>query len=119
MGQFGSLVNMMIGQSGKNEEPEVGMGATMLGWTDRNAATIVEVNKTKTRIGVQRDKATRIDDKGMTDSGQEYTFERDPGAHIVYYSLRKNGRWIRVGEPIHSGARVAIGYRDEYYDFSF
>lgn len=41
--QYGSLNNLMLTGTKGQPTPEVGMGATQLGWTDRHAYTIVEV----------------------------------------------------------------------------
>lgn len=117
MARFGSLTNLMASNS-KSAEPEVGMGATILMYSDRHAATIVEVNASKTRVGIQRDDAKRVDDNGMSDS-QHYEFTPDTSAPVEYYTLRKNGKWVRVGQPQSSGAQIGVGYRSEYYDFTF
>lgn len=73
--QTGSLVNHIYGSSA-NPVPEVGMGCTVLGWTDRHAATIVEV-KSPTKIAVVGDIAERTDSNGMSEN-QEYRYS--PGA---------------------------------------
>jgi len=110
----GSFVNMMMDRS-KSLTPVVGMGVTELCWTDRHAHTIIEV-KSSTRIVVQRDKATRTDKNGMSED-QTYTFERNPDGVTHVLSLRKNGRWIRVGDSM-GGCTWSPGHRSEYYDFS-
>lgn len=115
----GSLFNyLMSGKSGV--VPEVGMGATILCWTDRHAATIVEVKGTLKRpiIGVQRDIATRTDGNGMSDS-QSYDYVPDTNAKVEYFTLRKDGTWVRDGETLKGGQRIALGYRKAYHDFSF
>jgi len=52
-------------------EPTVGMGVTMLSWSDRHAGTIVEVNMKKRYIAITEDDATRIDNNGISE-GQQY-----------------------------------------------
>ena len=111
----GSLMNHVMAST-PNTKPEPGMGATILLWTDRHAATIVGVSKSGRVIGVQRDKAIRIDDNGMSDM-QKYRYERDLTATIQWFSLRKDGSYIEVGSK--SGSRLGINYRREYYDHSF
>jgi hypothetical protein len=69
-------------------------------------------------VGIQRDNAKRVDENGMSDS-QSYEFTPDKSAPVVHYSLRKNGKWVRVGQPQSSGTQIGIGYRSEYYDYSF
>ena len=115
----GSLFNyLMTGPTTK--VPQVGMGATILSWTDRHAATIVEVDLEKKlpRIGIKQDIATRSDKNGMSDS-QDYDYTPNPNATTVYYTFRKDGTWVKEGDKTKGGSRIAIGYRNEYYDFSF
>lgn len=114
--QTGSLVNHVMSSSSQ-PQPAVGMGCTMLGWTDRRAGTIIDVSLTGATIRVQRDKATRTDNNGMSES-QTYTFERDENAGVSVYTRRKNGRYVLKGDSI-KGAWLQIGVRNEYYDFSF
>ena len=112
----GSLINNIM-QDSLHPTPEVGMGATMLSWTDRKAATIIEVSKSGKRITIQPDKVTRTDSNGMSES-QSYTYEPNPKAYATEYSLRKNGRWVRVGDSM-TGSSLLVGHRSKYYDFSF
>jgi hypothetical protein len=110
----GSLINHIM-SAGTPHEPVVGMGATILMWTDRHAATIVEVSKK--RIGVVEDEAIRTDKNYMSES-QSYEYRKGSGEPI-YFTLRKNGAWVQEGYPMKNGTRIAIGYRDHYYDYSF
>ena len=112
----GSFINNLM-QDAITPAPEVGMGATMISWTDREPATIIEVSKSGKKITNQTDIATRTDDHGMSDA-KSYTFERNPKAYATEYSLRKNGRWVRVGQP-QTGSSLLVGHREEYYDYSF
>lgn len=91
--------------------PEVGMGCTILGWTDRHAATIVKV--TPTQIHVRRDIAKRIDDNGMSEC-QSYTYEADPTSDVEVFRKTKNGYRKSGG-----GSSLRIGDRSEYHDYSF
>lgn len=114
---FGNLNNRIM--EGCNVSvPTVGMGATKLYWSDRKACTVVEVSPNGKKIGVKRDIATRTDSNGMSES-QEYSYETDETAPIEYYTLRKNGAWVKEGESLRYGQRLSVGYREEYYDFSF
>jgi hypothetical protein len=112
----GSLVNAIMANSAI--QPEVGMGATILSWTDRHAATIVEVSKSGKSIVVQEDHAKRTDDRGMSE-WQTYEHTPNTDAPRVTYTLRKNGSWVKQGDTLKGGRRVAIGVRNHYYDFSF
>lgn len=123
----GSLVNYMYGNS-KSAEPEVGMGATILSWTDRHAATVVEVfeKRGSKYVAVTRDTAKRVDNNGMSED-QTYEYTSNPDGHKQFYKL-KNGRWIAVGpDPVtgkglregNGSGSLSIGQRNEYYDHCF
>lgn len=113
-----SATNYLLSGTKGQPVPCVGMGATELLWSDRYAYTIMYVNPKCTEIGVQRDRAIRVDSNGMSES-QEYHYESQPDAEIVYYTLRKNGAWVKKGESMRGGSRMRIGQRIEYYDYSF
>lgn len=116
----GSLINLIQGQS-KLPIPEVSMGATLLMHSDRYAYTIHQVSKNKRTIWVSRDDAKRIDDLGMTDSGQKYmytNYNQGFPERWEEFTLRKDNCFHKKGESMH-GSGLKIGYRDEYYDYSF
>ena len=98
--------------------PVVGKGATICWWSDSHAGTIIWVSDNGKRIIVQRDIATRTDGNGLSES-QKYTYERDPQGITYEFSLRKNGRWVRVGDSVKDGLKCSVGLRNEYFDFSF
>lgn len=102
----------------KQPSPEVGMGATIAYWCDRHAATIIAVSASKREITIQRDKATRTDHNGLSES-QEYSFERDPEGPTYVATLRPNGRYVLKGEPMKNGTRVSVGHRSEFYNPSY
>ena len=111
----GSLQNRLMEVAG-SKAPQVGDGATIVMFTDRHAATIVEA--TATRVVVQQDSVARADTNGMSES-QQYTFTPNPNAVRVSYSLRNTGQWIRTGESTRGGQVLLIGHRNEYHDYSF
>ncbi len=113
---YGDLMNRLLETVGP-PKPEVGMGATTLMWSDRNAGTIVRILSPK-RVAWKQDKATRTDTNGQSDS-QDYTYEYDDSAPEEIFSLRKSGRWVRQGESDKNGTGLLIGSRDERYDFGF
>lgn len=121
---YGSMFNHLYAR-GKAPEPEVGMGATMLYWSDRRAATVVEVERFKTgpRAGqvkavvVQQDKATRTDNHGMSDA-QTYEYERDPQGPTRRYRLVTRGKKAGTFQA-QGGGGLLLGARAEYFDYSF
>lgn len=107
---YGSLNNRIL-EGQKGVTPEVGMGVTLLMYSDRKAGTIIKT--TRKTFTFQIDKATRTDKNGMSES-QSYTFEADPNGQTLVARQRKNGTWRT---PTSGG--VMLGYRDQYHDFSF
>lgn len=128
--QTGSMINhiysrMVVGQP----DAKVGMGATVLCWTDRHAATIIEIDNAHQFpvVRVRLDHAKRVDTLGMTDSGQQYEYSPHPQGTLYRFRFRnrrweeveingKTGRWRRVEGGGHG---LRIGEREEYHDFSF
>jgi hypothetical protein len=111
---YGSLINAI---SGSNPEllPEVGQGATVLYWTDRRAATVIEVSPNGKTITVQFDRATSDGPFGS----QDWEYEADPNGATRVFTKRKNGQWVLKGDPLKGGQRLGLGYRNHYYDYSF
>jgi hypothetical protein len=125
--QTNSLVNHMYARGTIGQPvPEVGMGATILMWTDRKAATIVDVLNDGKVVIVQPDRAIRVDNNGMSEC-QDYRFEPDPSAGKQRFKfdgqrwrelyLSGSGRWCMSVKGDGNGLR--IGSRDHYHDFSF
>lgn len=112
MTDLGSFHNNLYANM-EGPEPEVGMGATEIGWTDREAYTVIEVLSPK-RIVIQRDRAIRVDQNGMSES-QSYQFERNPLGRTFIVTKRKDGKW----KIQHTQQIVLLGVRMEYYDYSF
>ena len=130
--ETGSMTNhlysrMVVGQP----QPHIGMGATLLGWTDRHAATIIDVRHVTTKarvvrfVTVQRDFSTRTDSNGMSES---QTWAHRPNPDAAKQTFRdagdgvwqevcfnpQTGRWSKCG-----GDGLRIGERSRYHDFSF
>ena len=125
----GSLMNHLDSRAVRGEPaPYVGMGATLLSWSDRHAGTIVETftKNGSLYIKVQEDKAIRVDKNGMSES-QDYEYMADLNGSISYFrKTEPYGFWKKVVINPKTGrfnlggcGGVKIGVRDEYYDFSF
>jgi hypothetical protein len=121
--QTGSLINHIYSRVA-NPEPVVGMGVTICMWSDRHAATIVGIEKDM--LIVCEDDVKRTDTNGISES-QEYEYTTNPnnsktywkkdkkGKYCEYYVNRETNRFNKCG----TGSHLGIGYREEYYDFSF
>ena len=127
--QTGSLMNHLYSRMTNGQpEPVVGMGATLLGWTDRDPATIIKVEKTKKGawiIAVQEDNAQRTDNNGFSES-QEYEYSANPNGYISYFRFEEGKGWrgISPGKKagswkLNGGGGLLIGSRRKYHDFSF
>ena len=107
-----SMTNYLMSGTKGAPEPVVGMGATLLMWTDREPYTIVKV--TPMQVHAQRDTAIRTDSNGMSEC-QSYNFESNPTAAVEIFRKRKGGGYHKAG----SNAQLRIGERDKYHDYSF
>lgn len=126
--QTGSLTNhlysrMVIGQP----IPEIGMGVTMMGWTDRYAGTIVEILKGGKYITVRTDTAKRVDKNGMSEC-QEYEYTPNPDGALYYFKKNKDGCWVegnvnpatgRFKQCQGGGRGLRLNERRAYHDYSF
>jgi hypothetical protein len=126
--QTGSLVNHLYARGVKGQPtPEVGMGATLLSYTDRHAGTItkVETIRGKMYITVQEDHSKRIDKNGMSEC-QDYEYSPNANGRTETFRTATNGMWERVYKSPETGrwkkstcGGVRIGSRETYHDFSF
>lgn len=110
---YGSLINV-IADGAQAVDPVVGMPATMLSWTDRQAATVIAIERNGQRIIAQADLAIRTDENGMSDA-QAYRYERDPNGSTRTYTRRADGSYRERGGTL----RLVLGQRSHYYDYSF
>lgn len=118
---FGNLTNRLM-EASQQPVPAVGMGATILSWSDRTAATIVAVGQLRrgevTSVTVQTDIAKRTGDKGPSDC-QSYDYTPNPAGILTTFTKRQDGSWVKRGDPLRNGQRILIGHRDQYFDYSF
>ena len=143
-----SLVNDMYARGVVGQPtPFLGMGATLLRFTDRDPATIVEIviklRKVEivvtpemkagvdyniddvVRIGVTLDSYKRTDGNGMSEM-QEYEYTSNPDGYISYYRKNKDGMWKgtvlnkETGRWVkHKTSSIKIGVREKYEDPCF
>lgn len=123
----GSLVNHIHSRA-VTPALVVGMGATMLHWTDRSAGTVVKIETIKGLIyvHVQGDHAKRLDKNGMSES-QVYEYTPNPQGSIGVWRQAKNGAWESVcfnnktkrWNKSSGSIGFALGFRDAYHDYSF
>lgn len=92
--------------------PAVGLGATVHSGGDRRAYTVIAVSKSGRKVTLRRDKATRTDSKGMSES-QSWWYEPNPEGETRIAYRQQDGSY-RVENHL-----VTFGKRDEYYDFPF
>jgi hypothetical protein len=113
------LVNSILGGplgSRVAPAPTVGMGGTVLGWSDRYAVTVVAVSKSGREVSVTTDTATRTDTNGMSES-QTYEFTSNMNHTPRVYRLGKYG-WREKGSG-GKGSALRLGYRSAYHDYTF
>lgn len=110
---YGNLMNR-ISEHTKNPTPEIGMGATLMHWSDRSAATIVKISPSGKTIWLTEDTAVRTDKNGMSES-QDYAYTPNPDGRRIKAILKPNGTW----KVSPGGGGIALGYRRAYHDFSF
>ncbi len=115
--QTGSLVNHLY--SGAAGQPVVGMGATVLAWTDRYAGTIIDIGLDGS-LTVREDHWVRTDGHGMSEA-QTYDFAPNPQGRLFHFSpvRRGNAKGQLREDGKKDGYAVLVGDRRKYHDFSF
>lgn len=107
--------------------PEIGMGATILSYSDRHAATIQDIiTKGKYQyLVVTKDDTKRIDNNGISeDQEYEYTPRPDGGKHYFRFD---GVRWVQYHfnsdtnryNKVNHGYGLRIGQRLHYRDPHF
>lgn len=119
--ETGSLVNHVI-SSRNSVEPTLGMGATLLSWSDRRGGTVTFVGKIVT---VAEDHAVRTDSNGVSES-QTYEHTPNENGRKSYFRRNKKGGWDEVGVNMTTGrwnrigaGKVVFGRKETYHDYSF
>lgn len=123
--QTGSLYNHIMANNSTKDIVIGETGATLLSWSDRHAATVVDLFKKGKfeYITVQTDTATRVDKLGMSDA-QDYEYERNPHGAKYTFRITEDGFQAVYTNPdtgrfVKCSGGLAVGYRAEYYDFTF
>jgi hypothetical protein len=124
--QTNSLTNHILSRAVIGQpEPALGMGVTLLSWTDRDPGTIVGVFTAAKMIKVREDHATRMDKNGLSES-QTYQFRPNHTGHVYTFRQNKSGVWEEVEyNPLTNryrktgGHGLRIGERSAYRDPSF
>lgn len=108
-------------------EPQVGMGGTVLHWTDRDPVTIFRVFKVGKSVLIETrdDDYRRTDANGMSEE-QDYEYITNVNGARRYFRLESSGRWVNVRKNEDTGrwgktggCGFRIGERNKYYDYSF
>ena len=93
-----------------NKQPELNMECSYGVGSDRYPCTIVTMNKTRKTVTTRDASYKRTDSNGQSES-QSYTYEANPNGRLQDWTLRKNGRYVRRGEPLYAQALSLEGYR--------
>lgn len=131
--QTGSVINHLYARGTIGQPtPAAGMGATILHWTDRTAATIFRVFQHKGMTAVEtRDDDLKVVKSSSHDGSAEYEHKTNVRGYRRYFAL-KDGAWREAGvtsepgQPLKlklatkgNGHGLRIGDRSTYYDPSF
>lgn len=131
--ETGSLTNHIMSRAVIGQPTAaIGMGATVLCWTDRHAGTIQRVDswaragKAVTHVAVQEDWSFRTDKNGMSEC-QDYSYQPNPTGSWTYFQSTDGGAWQEMVKStktnrwnkVKGGKGLRIGERDTYHDYSF
>ncbi len=107
-------------------DPQVGDQVTVHMYTDALSHTVIK--RGKADVTIQRDNVERLDAPEITPGGFaghcinqhaiRYNCTPDTDGARQTYTRRKNGRWVRKGEPMHNGPSISMGSH-EFYDYNF
>ncbi len=127
--QTGSLISHVMTTSAQ-PKPEIGMPATLCGWTDRYPGTVVEVVAKPGKpvfVTIQEDDAkapagvcntfTEMQTWEYTanPNGCTYTFRQRADGKWEEVRKSESGRWSKTG----AGRGLVLGRREKYRDPSF
>lgn len=126
--QTASVINHLqsrgvIGQP----EPVAGMGATVLSWSDRHAATVFRVLKVGKSVIVEvREDHSKVVKGSGHDGSAEYEYKVNVSGYPQHFARAENGMWYSVRKSETSGrwvrtksSSLRLGSRESYRDPSF
>lgn len=100
-------------QSLHNLVPEVGLGCTIIYWSDRRAATVTRV------ISPKKIEVTHNEVKCLDYYSGEYEVLPELQERTAVFTKRKNGMWFMEGHKTNDGVSLALNYQTHYIDPSF
>jgi hypothetical protein len=110
MGRYGSMNNTILSTMVNTPEPVIGLGVTVLSWTDREVYRVTAITNNGSVVWLQRDHTVK-DEKG------NYVYTAYPHGPVVWCVVRKDGKRHLFGQL--KERIVLMGVQDEYYDTSF
>lgn len=127
--QTGSLMNHIMSNTSVHEIIPGETGATLLGWTDRHPATVVDLfNKGDyTYIVVQADE-WYVESGSMHDGSAKYAYLKNPKGYKSIFRFKTDGSsgfqkvaWNKETNRYNkiSNGGLSVGQRDKYYDPHF
>lgn len=119
--ETGSLVNHVMTES-RQPKPEVGMPATICGWSDRYPATVALVQGPFVAVRACDYRGEPGHDNAYTES-QRYIYEENPNGSISWFKLEADGHYtphrlnVETGRFIkQKGGGLILGRREAYRD---
>lgn len=92
--------------------PEVGVGCTIVYWSDRRAATVTKV--------ISPRKIVVMHNEVLCDDYYAGKYEILPqiAEHMGedVFTKRKNGQWVMEGHPIKDGVKLVLHHQSHYID---
>jgi hypothetical protein len=129
-----SIVSVMETTNTAHVTFQVNSEATVVGYSDRHAGFIVNVSKSGKVVEFQYGNAALLNGMGSgekdalvchpggfcghVEGKQRWSITKDEKGATQKYSLRGNGRWVRVGESAQNGSRLVAGH-SHHYDYNF
>lgn len=95
--------------------PEVGVGCTIIYYTDRRAATVTQVLSPK-KIVVKHNEVLCEDYYAG-----RYTILKEFAEYMGedVFTKRKNGQWVMQGHPVKDGTKLVLHHQSHYIDPHF